>query len=70
MVIFGILLQEEIEIDKIPKKDFIIKVPPLFFASEVKNTKKVTLLKNAKKDFDVCGATIFVYKFYLDWYLV
>ena len=31
MLIFGILLQEELYIDKIPKKDFIIKVPPLFF---------------------------------------
>ena len=49
VVIFGILPQKELYNEKILKIDFIINFPPLFFASEVKNAKKVTLPKNAKK---------------------
>jgi len=70
VLIFGILPQKELYNEKILKIDFIINFPPLFFASEVKNAKKVTLTKNAKKNSVVYDAAIFVGIFYFDWYQV
>lgn len=70
MLIFGILLQNDVQIDKQPKTDFLINFPPLFFALEVKNAEKVTLPQNVKKNCGLRDATIFVGIFYLDWYLV